>query len=1120
MTKKTFMHQMLVVLLTGIFSLSVIAQATTSEMVGRVADDQGKPLEGVTVEAVHQPSGTVYTAVTNNAGRYTLPGMRVGGPYTVKAIQAGFNEQTVNNIQLSLGTAGTINFTLSTAITATVNIEAGDNEIFSESRTGASTNISTPVIESLPTISRRINDFTRLTPQAGGGGSFAGQDNRLNNITVDGSYFNNSFGLRAQPGDTSGVSPISLDAIEAIQVNVSPYDVRQGNFVGAGVNTITRSGTNTYSGSVYYMFRKPGLVGNNAGDIVVPKGDFNYKNWGFRLGGPLPFFNFGEGGPMFTSGKNKLFFFLSYENEDLTQPGTTWVANSGGQPVTGNVTRVLASDLDNLSNFLAQNFNYETGPYQGYSQATPAKKFLFRGDYNLNSTNRLSARYIFLDSSTDVLMSDSSSLGFGNRRTRATALNFQNSNYKILENIRSIVGEWNSSIGGSASNSLIVGFTSQDESRGYMGTFFPMVDILQDGATYTSFGFEPFTPNNELRYKSFQIQDNLTFYRGSHTISTGVSYENYYSENTFYPGAQSAYVYNSLADFYADANDYLANPNRTTSPVNLRRFQVRWTNIPGLEKPLQELKVQYFGFYGQDTWKIRDNFSLTFGLRVDVPFFGDTGFANSQVDGMTFRDENGATVRYSTDKLPDANILWSPRAGFNWNPFSSGRVQVRGGTGIFTGRPAYVWISNQIGNNGVMTGFEQLDSTATVPLFSRPFNPNPDTYKPTTVTGAPATSYELALSNSDFRFPQIWRSSIATDVKLPFGLIGGAEFMHSKDVNGIYYINANLTAPNTAFTGPDNRPRWTTSNRINSNITSAVVLKNQNVGTTWNLAFSLEKPFSNGLWFKSAYSYGESKNTVDPGSIAFGSWNNNQHAGNPNNPGIGYSFASAGHRVFGTASYRKEYFKFGATTVSAFWETRTWGNGSYTFSGDLNGDGGTSNDLIYIPKDISEMNFGNITNASGAILFTPAQQAAAWDAFINQDPYLSKNRGGYAQRGGAFLPMVTKVDFSVAQDIIARIGSTQHKFQLRADILNFGNMLNKNWGLGQAFNSLQPLVTSTIVAPGATSTATCRNPVVGSTVATYCLQRLGANLITDSFRQTAGTNDVYRIQIGIRYIFN
>ncbi|MBL8181110.1 MAG: TonB-dependent receptor [Blastocatellia bacterium] len=1116
MTNKIYFRIMLAALFAVISSVSITAQVTTGEIVGRVVDGQNQPVAGAAVEATHEPTGTVYNTVTNDAGRYAIPAMRVGGPYTVKVSLVGFKDQTRNNIQLSLGTAATLNFNMSAAIDVEVTVT--NDEIFSEVRTGAATSINNETVQSLPTINRTINDFTRLSPQAGGGGTFAGQDNRLNNITIDGSYFNNSFGLAGQPGERTGVSPISLDAIEEFQVNVAPYDVRQGNFVGAGVNTVTRSGTNQYNGSFYYLFRRPNLVGKEAGDNAFNPGNFKFRNWGFRVGGPMPFFNFGESGsgsdykPYFISGKNKLFFFLSYENEELTEPGTTFVArNSTAEAVTGNVTRVLKSDLDNLSNYLRTNFNYETGPYQGYDHATPAKKWLFRTDYNINDKNRLTLRYIHLDSETDVLLSNSASLGFGNRRSSSNGLNFQNSNYKILENIRSFVGEWTSSFSSTVANSLIVGYTKQDESRDSRGSFFPMVDILDAGSVYTTFGFEPFTPNNELRYKSFQIQDNLTYYRGSHTLSAGVSFENYQSENVFFPGSQSVYIYNSLNDFYADANGYLANPNRTTSPITLRRFQVRWSNIPNLEKPIQPLKVNYVGFYGQDNWKVWDNFSLSYGLRIDVPFFGATGFANSQVDGLNFRDENGATVKYSTATLPGANILYSPRVGMNWSPLKSGRVQVRGGTGIFTARPAYVWISNQIGNNGVLTGFEEINNGT-----NRPFHPNPNRYKPTNVTGAPASSYELALTDPSFRFPQIWRSSLAMDVKIPWGLVAGAEFMNSMDVNGIYYINANLTPANTSFTGVDNRPRWTTSNRINSAITSAVVLKNQSVGKSWNLAFTLERPFKNGLYVKGAYAYGDSRNTVDPGSIAFGSWNGNQHFNNPNNPGVGVSASAVRHRTFGTVSYRKEYFKFGATSVSMFIENRSGGNGSYVFSGDLNGDGGTANDLIYIPKDQSEMNFGNITTSTGTITVTAAQQATAWEAFINQDPYLSKNRGKYAVRGAAFRPHFTRADLSVAQDLFFKVAGTTQKFQVRFDILNFGNMLNKNWGVGEAFTSLSPLITTST-----SGTATCR---VGSAVASapsYCLRTTsGTNLINSSYIKTAGVTDVYRIQIGLRYIFN
>jgi hypothetical protein len=431
-------------------------------------------------------------------------------------------------------------------------------------------------------------------------------------------------------------------------------------------------------------------------------------------------------------------------------------------------------------------------------------------------------------------------------------------------------------------NNLIVGYTYQDESRDTRGQFFPLVDIRQDGATYTSFGFEPFTPSNELRYSTFQLQNNLQIFKGKHTITAGVNLERYSYENVFFPGSQSAYVYNSLDDFYADANAYLEG---TTSGVSVERFQVRWSNIPGQSKPVQPTKVTYAGLYGQDEIQVNKDFNVTVGLRIDVPFFANTGFRNQEVEGLNFVDPAGNTKRFRTDELPGANILWSPRVGFNYDLSQGAKTtQLRGGSGVFTGRPVFVWISNQIGNNGILTGFERIDRTT-----ARPFNPDPDHYKPSNVTGQPASQYELALTEPDFKFPQIWRSNIAIDQQLPLGIIATAEFIYNKDVNGIAYYNANLSAPNTAYSGPDPRPRWTAGNRINGNIDNAVTLSNQAIGNSWVGSFSLEKPFKNGFFAKAAYSYGEARNTIDPGSIAFGSWNNNQHSGDPNNPSLGFS---------------------------------------------------------------------------------------------------------------------------------------------------------------------------------------------------------------------------------------
>jgi len=1065
---------------------------TTGAIAGIVSDSIRGPLEGARVVAVHGPSGTTYAAITRADGRFTIPGMRVGGPYRVSASRVGYRQEVQNGVTVTLGVTSDLQFRLAQASVQLdpITVVTTTGAVFSAGRTGAATTVSTDQLAHLPTISRRVEDLLRLTPQYSPmsfGFSFAGQDNRLNNMTIDGSYFNNSFGLAGQPGDRTGVTPISIDALEQVQVSIAPYDVRQGNFVGAGVNMVTKSGTNSFSGSTFYNTRSNDYVGTQAGPNKFKPGTFQYHDVGIALGGPII--------------KNKLFFFASYEDDAQTAPGTTFLANTGGQPNTGPVTRVLASDLDALSTYVRTNFGYETGSYQGYDFRTPSTRFLSRLDYNLNDHNKLSVRYNLLNSETPVLISNSSSLGLGNRRSSNLSLNFANSNYAILENIRSIVGEWNSTFG-NKSNNVIVGYNTSDESRKNVeGPWFPLVEILQGGSNYTTFGFEPFTPDNKLFYHSYQLQDNFSIYLPKHSVTFGVSVEKYHSTNVFFPGAQSVYVYSSLADFYTDANDYLANPNRTTSPVRLRRFQYRYSNIPGLTEPVQPLDVLYSGVYAQDEWRPTSNLTLTAGLRVDAPKFKNTAYDNAVADTMTFRDASGAPIHYNSGALPGTNALFSPRFGFNYDVGGRHTTQIRGGTGIFTGRPAYVWISNQVGNTGVLTGFIQADTT-----FNYPFNPNPDAYKPATVTGAPASSFQLALTDPNFKFPQLWRTNIAIDQQLPWGLTGTAEYLYSKDVNGMAYLNANLPAPQTSFGGPDGRPRWT-SNRLYGNVSDATVLTNQGIGHSSNIAASIERAFSSGLFAKIGYSYGTSKNTVDPGSIASGSWTGNAIAVDPNNPIIANSQFAPGHRFFGAISYTRDFVGVGPTSISIYFDDRSAGNGSYVFSGDMNGDGAANQDLIYIPRNPGEMNFvsNRVIVTPDTITYTPAQQAAAWDAFINQDPYLSKHRGEYAERNGAFLPMVFRADLSISQDISRRLGGNANSLQVRFDILNFTNLLSSDWGVSQGFVTTRPLTFVGVDASGAP---------------TYRLANVGLNLISRSFQKNVSTFDVWRMQLGVRYMFN
>lgn len=1086
------------------------AQVTTGSIRGSVTDNAGTALEGARIVAVHLPSGTQYVGATRADGRFSIPGMRVGGPYSVTATMIGFARQSRDDIQVTLGVAADLVFKMDAVATqlnaVTVTSEGGE---LSTTRTGAATSVRREALEQLPTISRRLSDFTRLTPQASGN-SFAGQDNRLNNITVDGASFNNSFGLGGQPGDRTGVAPISLDAIEAVQVNIAPFDVRQGGFVGAAVNTVTRSGTNEFSGSLYYNVRDQDFVGTQAGRRTFNPGTFSFDQIGFRVGGPIL--------------KDKLFFFFSYESDENEGPGNTFLPRDASQSAGGNITRVLRSDLNSVRDTLQALFGYNPGVYENYPGLTPSSRITARVDYALSDRNKLSFRYTNLTSETDVLMSTSGSLGNG--RVRNNSMGYSGSNYTILENINSYAAELNSLLTDRMSNQLLFTYTKQDESRGAIGNLFPFVDILDGaGQTYLSFGSEPFTPNNELRYSNWQLQNNFTIFGNRNDLTFGVNIEGYQSENVFFPGKQSAYVYNTLSDFYADARGFvdacgtgaaaLSCNLYTTSPAGVgpRRFQVRYANVPGQTKPIQPLEVNFMGAYVQDEYRAGRGLTITGGLRVDIVRFGKTAENNTQVEGLTFRDEDGNPVQYSTSKLPDATPLISPRVGFNYDMRGNGQTIIRGGTGVFTGRPAYVWISNQIGNNGILTGF--IDDNNNGPeLTNRPFHPNPDRYKPTTVNGTPAASYELALTDKNFKFPQVWRSNLAIDHRFSSGWLTTVEFLWGQDVNGVYYINANLPAPDSAYTGLDNRPRWvsdkcpgvtgTQSNRLpaNCNITSAIVLKNQNVGETYNASISLERSFRSGFYTKMAAAYGTATNTVDAGSIAFGSWNGNSHPGDPNNPGIGNGAGYQGRRMFLVSSYTRDWFGWGNTTIAAFIENFSTGQVSYTTGGDLNGDGGTGNDLIWVPEAPSQMNFLPIT---GAVPFTVQQQQDAWEAYIRQDPHLRTRRGDYALRGGLILPNVTRMDLSVSQDLSRLLAGKKNSLQVRLDILNFTNMINSDWGLSQSVVNTQPLIPAGNNAAGE---------------AQYRFRVVNNQLLSRTFQKNAGTADVWRMQLGLRYIFN
>ncbi|OYU53922.1 MAG: hypothetical protein CFE25_17700 [Chitinophagaceae bacterium BSSC1] len=1094
-----------------LIAVSAMAQVTNGSITGSVRDAKTGPLGGASVEAVHEPSGTKYKTVSATTGRYNLPGLRIGGPYKITVSYVGLKTETVSDVYIQLGEPSVIDVALTDAnaqLQEVVVTGARKGALISKDRKGTGTNINKRLLSSLPTLSRSITDFTKMTPQANGT-SFGGQDNRAINFTLDGSVFNNSFGLQALNGSQTGSTPISLDAIEEIQVNVSPYNLRDAGFTGASINAVTKSGTNTFHGTGFYNNRNEGLVGTKGGaqgkqDVVTTA--FDVKQFGGSLGGAII--------------KNKLFFFLSYEGERRTDPGTAFVASTGSNS-GGNVTRVKSSDLDAMSTFLQTKFNYNPGAYQDYPFLTRSDKGLARIDWNINDKHKFSVRYNYLKSKKDISISNSGSLG--GSRNSINAMSFANTAYEINNDLYSAIGQLNSRFSSKLNNEIIFGYTANRDYRAVKGGDFPTVDI-QDGNsnTYMTFGNDPFTPNNKLDTDTWQFSDNLTFYGGKHTIQAGISYEAFNYVNGFTAQINGIYTFNSLADFYTSANAYLANPNMTTNPVALK-YTSAFSNMAGGAVWLAETKARNIGAYIQDEVELEKNFNLTYGVRLEVPYFVGSGYVNTQVDGYNFLNELGQPTKLSTSILPSAKLMVSPRVGFNYDINGDKRIQVRGGAGLFTGRPPFVFISNQVGNNGVQSGSLNLTSAAgTTAIPFRPTTPSaaPAGFVPN--PAVPAPSYNIATSEETFRFPKVFRSNLAVDYKFYKDIVVGGELVFTQAINSIYYYNANLTAPVGTFNGPDQRVRYANPNaisggvatlntaasaiRINPNITDATVMKSGSYGGSMSATIKFEKPLrAKGFGWMVAYNFGSARDYINPGSIASSSWTGNRSVNGNNRPDIAFSDYDLRNRVIANINYRTEIGKNAAVQFSIFSETKNWGRISYTYSGDMNGDGVAGNDLMYIPRNQAEMNFQQYTIGSGATAqtFTAQMQKDAFEMYINQDDYLKKNRGSYVERNGALMPYLTRIDASAVVELFTA-GKNRHTIQLRADIFNIGNMIDNNAGVSYVVNNSSLLNFRGLDANG---------------LPLYRYNTVNNALVYSTYRKGVFTSDVWQAQLGVRYIF-
>jgi hypothetical protein len=996
-------------------------------MSGLVTDTAGTPIEGATIVAVHTPTGTQYRARSRSSGAYTLPNVRIGGPYRVTATFLGFQPRAQDDVFLNLGETRRVDFQLiRTAAQLAGQRIVGERD--TEIRTGAATFVDTQQVVAMPSIKRSTRDLTRLDPRSDGNFSFAGRNWLYNSISLDGSYFNNSFGLDdPAPGGQANAEPVPFDAVAQVQVSIAPFDVRQGGFTGASINTVTKSGTNDLRGSIYSFARNDALQGNKVGGAdVVANPDLKFLQSGLSVSGPII--------------KNKLFFFVNGEIERTDDPGTNFVASRNGTTGFG-ISRVSAQTMDQIRQRLMQVYDYDPGAYDGYINKTDNDKILAKLDWNVSENNTLTFRYNYLDATRD-LPPHPFVFSFANtgRGPNATSLPFRNSGYSVNNHLNSFALESNTRTTGYA-NRFFASYNRFRDHRSPFSAPFPTIEIGEGGVTYTTAGHEPFSIHNILDQDVWQFTDNISLFRGSHTFTIGAGFDVFSFFNSFNlfrdgvftfppPSSPTAFggtTFSSLDEFFrlTDPN----NPNR----IDLNGFVETDAPYKG-----EEISVGQAALYAQDEFFLTNRFTLTYGLRVDVPIYFTDPVDNPFSRGLTALDENRQPEVVDQSKLPDAKVLFSPRVGFNWNAVGDRNTLLRGGTGVFTGRVPFVWIGNVISNPGA----------------------NPNLYpaappKETKRGSVLAQSFDLNGMDPDFKWPQSWTSDLAVEQQLPWQLRGTLELLYAKDINNVFMRNADLVAP--VRTLPDGRPYYggAGANELNPDFGAGIyVIDNTDEGYSFNVTAQLRKVFSTSASVGLGYSYTTAKNNLKSTEIASVIWQNQPVQGDPNNPELSWSEFGQQHRIVGDAVYTKTWSPRFKTQIGAFLEVaegnRFAGAGgnrySFIYSGDVNGDGYAGNDLIFIPRTQSDINLATYVDASGRTV-TAQEQWTALDAFITQDDYLSEHRGEIAERFGAVNPWYNNLDLRILQDIGLYAGTNKHTLQLSFDLLNVGNLLNSDWGV-------------------------------------------------------------------------
>ena len=1097
-----------------IFS-TAMAQITTSSVSGKITAN-GEDVIGATIKAVHQPSGTVYRAVTNIDGRYSIQGMRPGGPYVLEVTYVGYKNKQVKGISLSLGQNTVLNETLAedAAQLEDVVVVADRNNNMRTDRAGATTSINADQIEAVPTVSRSMNDLLKLTPQGanvGSGFAVGGGNYRQSYVTVDGAAFNNAFGIGGNlPGNGS---PISLDALDQISVSSSPYDVRLSGFTGGAISAVTKSGTNDFKGTAYMYTTNSHLRGNKVSDYELNRLQSHSTTWGASFGGPII--------------KDKLFFFANgeYQSNISAGPSGTARVNASDEwsPSSGTVHRPLQSDMDNMLSFLNKTYGYNPGRYQGYSLDTPSYKFLARIDWNINENNKINLRfskshdknskapsnstspfkdYVIYPGGT----SDGVSISGGKNQSGRTAnagLYFESSRYDEVKNFTSLAGEWNSKWGG-VQNVLRLTYSYQDEPRSYVGGIFPTVDILKDGAYYMGFGPDPFTEGNLRQVKTFVATDEASWTMGIQNFTAGVQFETNKAVNGFGAASAGYYVYDSPEAFMAGG---APSAYGVTFPMD------------GSGQFNATMKYQQFSAYIQDQVNFSERFRLTAGLRFELPIYPELkNNYNKNFAALEWKDNNGNMNKYTTDQLPDAPLTVSPRVGFNWDILGNHKLVLRGGTGYFVGRLPFVWLVSAVGNSGCgqYTYFYPKTADSVADYVMDKFYVNrDDQVKRLQELGLAVNRDEAAapetptIIDKKLKMNATWKTSLALDAKLPYDIDFSLEGIYSRDFNPATVVNVDRywDGEKKIELANSGDIRKSFSSNTKSKINPYLITNAGNKAYYYSITASLAKKFAFGLNLSASYTYSKAKSYGDGiGDQVSSAYYNNRYSINGNNDKeLGYGTYVAPNRLLISASYKKDYAKHFGSEVGLIYEGMNIGYAggysctrySYTMTGNVVGDYG-SNNLIFIPESREALDKWTFADYGGYT--AEAQKNDFWN-YINQDDYLKNHKGEYAERGGAVMPWHHQLDFKFNQNFYLNVAGQKNTLQFGVDIKNLANLLNSSWGLYKTVNNMS------LLKYDAKKNA-------------YQFQKNGKEVLSKTYTNLTSFNSTYSIQFSIRYIFN